>query len=112
MTALLTSVVLGVIFAFFSTQNTGPISLNFGEYTFTIPTYLAILVPTIIALTLAYFFHIARDLSQKLTISEQKDNIRDLKKQLAEVTKIAHKYQLESTKLKSENSSPIDDDSI
>jgi hypothetical protein len=104
---------LGVIFAIFATQNTGSVSLNFGDYVLNnIPTYLVVLTPLLIGLALALLFHIARDLSQKLTINEQKDDIRNLKKQLAEVTKIAHKYQLESTKLKSENGSPVDEDSI
>ncbi len=113
MATLLVAVALGVIFAVFSTQNTAPISLNFGQYVLpNIPTYLAILIPLLAGLGIALFLHIARDLSQRLTISEQKDAIKNLKKEVAEVTKEAHKFQLESTRLKSENGHTDDEDSI
>ncbi len=107
------SVALGVVFAIFSTQNTGPVTLNFGSYVLSnIPLYLAILVPLLGGLILALLLHIVRDLSQRLTISEQKDKIKNLKRELAEVTKEAHKFQLESTRLKSENGNSADEDSI
>jgi uncharacterized integral membrane protein len=113
MAVLLVSVVLGVIFAVFGTQNTAPVDLNFGGYVLAgVPMYLAVLIPLLIGLVLALFLHIARDLSQRLTISEQKDKIKNLKQELAEVTKSAHKYQLESTRLKSENGDSGDEDSI
>ena len=47
-----------------------------------------------------------------MTINEQKDEIKRLKKEIAEVTKDAHKFQLENTKIKSENEEPEDADSI
>lgn len=113
MAVLLISVVLGVLFAFFATQNTGSVALNFLSYTLpNVPIYLAIIVPLLIGLVIAYFAHIAKDLSQNLTINEQKDDIKNLKKELVEVTKIAHKFQVENSHLKNENGSPTDPDSI
>lgn len=113
MAVLLVSVVLSIIFAFFATQNTGLISLNFLSYTIpNVPIYLAIIVPILISLILAYFIHVARDLSQNLTLNEQKDEIKNLKNELAEVTKIAHKMQVENSKLKKEKGLPMDPDSI
>jgi uncharacterized integral membrane protein len=113
MATLLASVALGVLFALFATQNTSPVTLNFGGRTLAnIPIYLAILIPLLTGLTLALLFHIVKGLSQNLTISEQKDQMKNLKKELAEVTKDAHKFQLENTKLKTENGNPEDEDSI
>jgi len=110
---LLIAVGLGVLFAIFGTQNTIPVTLHFAGRTLpNIPLYLAVLVPLLIGLILALLFHIFRDLSQSLTINEQKDEIKRLKKEIAEVTKDAHKFQLENTKIKSENETPADADSI
>lgn len=107
------AVALGVLFAVFATQNTGPVTLNLAGHIFTnIPLYLAILVPLLIGLLLAFLLHIFKDLSQSLTINEQKDEIKKQKGEIAEVTKDAHKFQLENTKIKSENGEPDDEDSI
>src|SRR5512141_3264975 len=106
MATLLTAVILGVIFAIFSTQNTGPVTLNLGGHIIqNIPIYLAILIPLVTGLLLAFLLHITKDLSQNMTINEQKDDIKKLKNDLAEVTKQAHKFELESTKLKEQNGS-------
>jgi uncharacterized integral membrane protein len=113
MFALLVSVALGVLFAVFATQNTGPVSLNLGgHHIANIPLYLAVLVPLLIGLLMALFFHLIKDLSQSLTINEQKDQIKNLKKEVAEITKEAHKFQLESSKLKEKNGDAGDGDSI
>ena len=94
MVTLLLAIALSVLIAVFSTQNTGPISLNFGTHTLeNIPTYLAILIPLLIGLVIAFVLHLARDLSQNLTLNEQADTIKNLKKEVAEITKEAHKYK-------------------
>ncbi len=113
MLTLLTTVVLGVIFAIFATQNTEGVAVNFGNYTLSnIPIYLVILVPLLIGLLLAYFIYVIRDLSQNLTIDEQKEKMQRLKKELAEVAKAAHKFQVENIKIKKENGEPTDPNSI
>lgn len=113
MATLISVVALGVLFAVFATQNTALVSLNIGTYVINqVPLYFAILVPLLIGLLLAFLFHIFKDLSRSLTINEQKDEIKKLKKEIAEVTKDAHKFQLENTKIKSENDEPADADSI
>ena len=113
MFTLLTAVILGVLFAVFATQNTGTISLNFaGHILSNIPLYLAILVPLLIGLLLAMLFHLTKDLSQSLTINEQKDEVKKLKNDLAETTKSSHKFEIENAKIKTENGEPTDEDSI
>jgi len=113
MVTLLTAVVLGILFAIFATQNTGPVTLNFGNYIIpSIPVYLITLIPLLIGLLLALFFHLAKDLSQGLTINEQKDEIKKDKKDLAEITKSSHKFEVENAKIKTENGEPTDENSI
>ncbi len=113
MITLLTAVVLGTVFAIFSTQNTNQIDLYVGKFTVhSVPVYLAILIPLLIGMTLAYFIYIARNLSQSLTIREQKEKLSKLSNELAETTKEAHKLQLDNVRLKKEHGEPIDGNSI
>lgn len=113
MVTLLTTVALGIFFAIFATQNTGPVSLNFAGYTLpNVPVYLAILVPLLVGLILAMLFHVFKDLSQSLTINEQKDENKNLKKDLAETTKSSHKFEVENAKIKNENGEPDDENAI
>jgi len=112
MLILLTTVVLGIAFALFAVQNTAPASLRFGEYIIeNIPIYLIVLIPLLLGLTVSYFIYLARDLSANLTSNEQKDKIKQLKRDLAEETKKAHKLELENTKFKAKTGD-FDEDSI
>ncbi len=112
MLLLLTTVVLGTLFAVFATQNTGSTSLNFGSYTLTgIPNYLAILVPLLVGLLISSLVYIMRTLSSNMTIGEQKDEIEKLKKELTEVNKKAHQLELANAKLKTKVGE-FDEDSI
>lgn len=113
MVTLLITVGLGIFFAIFATQNTVPVSLNFAGYTLpNIPLYLAILIPLLAGLLLALFFHIVKDFSQRLTINKQKNENKNLKKDLAETTKSSHKFEVENAKIKTENGEPDDENSI
>lgn len=113
MLTLLITVVLGVAFAIFATQNTEPTTINLGDFALTsVPTYLVVLIPLTVGLILAYLLYLVKDLSQNLTIDEQKDKIRTLKKELAETTKTAHKLQVENVKMKQIKGGPKDENSI
>lgn len=113
MPALITTVVLAVAFALFATQNTTGVTLNFGSYvTRNIPLYLVVLLPLLLGLLLALLFHVAKDLSSSLTISEEKGRVKKLKKELVEVTKTAHKLEVENAKLKTQLGEPEDENSI
>lgn len=112
MLVLLITVVLGIVFALFATQNTAPTSIYLGSYTLeNVPVYLVALIPLLIGLSVSFFIHITRVLSDSLTISEHKDEVKNLKRELAEITKQAHKLELENTKLKAEVGE-FDEDSI
>lgn len=113
MVTLLITVALGIFFAIFATQNVGLVSLNFAGFTLSsIPIYLVVLIPLLIGLLLAMFMHILKDLSQSLTINKQKDENKNLKKDLAETTKSAHKFELENAKIKTENGETDDENAI
>ncbi len=113
MLTLVFTVLLAGLFAFFATQNTSGVSLNFAGYVLSdIPLYLVILFPLLTGLVLSFLFHMVKDLSASLTINEGKTRVKSLKKELAEVTKQAHKLEIENAKLKTQTGEPEDENSI
>ncbi len=113
MLTLVVAVIMAGLFALFATQNTGSIQINLGSYVLPkFPIYAAILIPLIIGLLASYFIHIMYYLSLRLTINEQKDELKKFKRENADLTKDLHKLELENTKLKNKNGKPVDEDSI
>ena len=113
MLVLIVAVTVGILFAFFATQNTQGIPLIFGNYRIEdIPIYLVMLVPLAVGILVALFIRIPKDLSQSLTASEHKDELKKLKAELAETTKKAHKFEIENAKLKTELGAPDDENSL
>lgn len=113
MLTLIFVVILGVGVALFAMQNTAPTSLSLWQYKISdIPTYIVALAPFVIGLFIAWFINLVKDLSQRLTIGEQKDEIKREKQEIAELTKKVHKLEIEDTKLKAEKGEDIDEDSI
>jgi len=113
MLTLILTVLLGLGFALFATQNTGVVTLNFGQfYLYNIPLYLVILATLIIGLCASFIIYITRDLSARLTEDEMKDELKKLKSENAELVKSLHKFELENTKLKAKTGEEFDDDSI
>ena len=103
MLTLVVTVFVAVGFAFFATQNSGPVSLNFGQYTFPdLPIYLVAIIPLLTGILLSWLFHITKDLSSSLTINEQRDKIKKLKGEAVDLTKKVHELELENTKLETE----------
>ncbi len=76
------------------------------------PIYLAILTPLLIGLLLGFIIYVLKDLSKDLTIREHRDRIKNLKKDLAEITRKAHKLEIENNKLKGELGKDQDENSI
>lgn len=113
MPTLVITGIFGLALAYFATLNTGVTSLNLGGFTLeSVPMYLVILIPPILALIVSYLISLIKDLSSNLTISEQKDEIKNLKNENAELIKRVHKLELENTKIKAENGEAEDENSI
>lgn len=76
------------------------------------PVYIAVILPLFLGILLAYGIHILRGFSYKMVIRKLKGQVKDLKKELTETRKDAHKFELESAKVKAENGEPEDENSI
>ncbi|OGM20635.1 hypothetical protein A2955_02950 [Candidatus Woesebacteria bacterium RIFCSPLOWO2_01_FULL_37_19] len=102
MIILILVIVFGITFAYFATQNTAFISLYFGPYVLpNVPIYLVILGSMACSILIAGIVYLVRSLASNLTLSEKEGQLKSLKKELAEVTRTAHKLELENAKLKS-----------
>ncbi len=114
MLIVIITVVFGVAFAIFATQNTGLVSVQFGPYSLTnIPIYALVLATAATTLFVAGFLYVVKSLSSSLTISEKEDEIKKTKEEEAELTKEVHKLELENTKLKAElGEEDVDEDSL
>ncbi|MFZ3301570.1 MAG: lipopolysaccharide assembly protein LapA domain-containing protein [Microgenomates group bacterium] len=113
MLTLFLIVVVSILFSIFATLNTGLVSFNFGYIVIpNIPIYLAILVPVLLTIVVSLIVHAIRNLSSSLIISNQKNKIKDLRRELAEVVKNNHKLELENAKFKAEVGEPEDANSI
>lgn len=113
MLTLILTAVMSILFAIFATQNTGLVDLNFGNYfVTTIPIYIAILIPILLSLVISFTLQLINNFANILTIRNQKKTIKNLKRELAEVTKELHKSELENVKFKAELGEPKDANSI
>ena len=111
---LILIVAFGVLFSAFATQNTNPASLYIGPYSLSdIPIYMVILATLFLGLVSAGLVYLIYYLSSSLTISDKDKQLKNLKKDLVETTKMIHKLELENTKLKAKlGEDDFDDDSI
>ncbi|OGM32431.1 hypothetical protein A2962_02915 [Candidatus Woesebacteria bacterium RIFCSPLOWO2_01_FULL_39_61] len=113
MLTLVVTVVLGLAFALFATQNTQGVDLNFGSYYLpNVPVYLVALFPLLMGLLASLIIHTAKDLMAGITIDEDKKEIKKMTQENAELVKEVHKLELENTKLKAKNGEEFDEDSI
>lgn len=113
MLTLVVTVFFGLGFALFATQNTGPVDVFIGPYTIpNVPIYLVILASIVIALLVCGFLYLLKSLSSSLTIREKEEELKKTKSEMAEVTKTAHKLELENTKLKAESGEAKDENAI
>jgi uncharacterized integral membrane protein len=114
MLTLVITVLLGLGFALFATQNTDPVSVYVGSLAISnIPLYQVILAAIVFTLLISGFIYLLRSLSSSLTISEKDSELTKVKEELGEVTKQAHKLELENTKLKTRlGEEEEDEDSI
>lgn len=113
MLILFLAIVLSIVFSLFATQNTGLITLYFYSISLpNIPIYLVVLASILLTFVISLMIQFIKNLFSGMTISNQKSKIKELKRELAEVTKDFHKLELENAKFKNELGEPQDENSI
>ena len=93
-------IALLLFFSFFIVQNTVVVPVKIGEYIFSTPLPLAIIVPLSVAMLLFAFFHLGLMRKANLIIRDLEDTVEQDQNQVLEITKQAHALEIENRKLK------------
>ncbi len=89
-----------MITAYFASQNTTPISLNFLNYTTpSVPAYFALVGALLAGLGLSWIFSLINSIATGFTIRGKESTIKDYKKENDELLKKNHQLELENTRL-------------
>lgn len=111
MIALILFIVFGILFSFFATMNTSPVTLQIGSSTLTnIPIYLVVLSSVGLGVVFATIFYFVKTISYKFAFGRRKKELADKNKEIAELTRELHKLEIENTKLKTKTGEEQEDD--
>ena len=108
---LIVYVILAIVFAYFSTQNTNPISLTLATYKIeNIPIYIVLGVTLLIGLLFSWLHGLVGGFTSSMKIIGKENIIKDERKAIHELTKKVNELQLENARLtgalKSESKDP------
>lgn len=113
MATLITTVLLGLIIAYFATQNTGVVSLRFLQYNIpNVPLYVVVAGSLLVGLLLSWIISIVNGIATSLTMRGKESKIKDYRKENADLTKRIHQLELENTRLRAETNDETDDKSL
>ncbi len=113
MATLIVTVLFGLIIAFFATQNSGVISLNFLNYTIPgIPVYIVVAGALLVGLLFSWIISSIKDIATGFTIRGKENKIKDYRKENAELVKKIHQLELENARLSAKTDAPVDDKSL
>ncbi len=103
MVTLIVTLLFGFVIAYFATQNTADISLNFLNYSLPgIPAYVVVGGALLIGVFLSWIISLVGRINTGLTMRGKDSKIKDYKKENEELTKQIQELELENTKLKTE----------
>lgn len=114
MLALVGIVIFGLIFAFFATINTTPITINLGYTTLSqIPLYVAIFVSLGAGLLIAALIYMGKSVLTFFKVGKTEHELTRAKETITDLTKRVHTLELENTKLKTKmGEEEADEDSL
>lgn len=101
MAILLLTVVFGILFAFFATQNTSFVNIRFGQYLLTgMPIYLVVLMSLLVGLFIASIFSFFGWASSSLRIAGRDYRIRNDEKAISDLKENLQKLKEENEVLR------------
>ena len=111
MLVLLSLAVLGVGVALFAMQNSQPVALHFGGYSFVdVPIYVLVLCTLLIGFFISWIISLFNSIFTSLTLRGKNNKIKKAEKDKTELTKQLHKLELENEHLKDKDT--VDDKSM
>lgn len=111
MLALLLYIAFGLVFGYFATLNTSTVSVYFGSSSIqNVPMYILILLSLGIGVLFATIFYLVKLFGiQRLLNKKDKEGLA-YDKEIAELTKVNHKLEIENTRLKTKSGETEEDD--
>ena len=103
MLSILLSVVFGLAIGYFATQNTAPVTIQFGDLVVeNVPLYMVTIGSLMVGLLIAWIFYIARTVSTTLTIAGKDHEVKRSKRTVSDLEQRVHELEAENTRLRSE----------
>lgn len=112
MLALILFLVVGLLFGYFATLNTGLVSVHFGTASLeNIPMYILVLASFGIGILFSGLFYLLRSIPAWLAWGKREKELSHAQKEITDLTKKIHTLELENAKLiaKSEGESGDED---
>jgi uncharacterized integral membrane protein len=99
MATLIITLLFGLVIAFFATQNTQDLSLNFLNYTTPgVPAYVVIVGAVLLGLGFSWILNLINSIFNGLEMRGKENKIKDYKQENAELLKRIHQLELENAK--------------
>jgi hypothetical protein len=113
MIVLLATIVFGLFFGIFATQNTGGVTLYLGSYILpNLPIFYIVLGAFFIGVASAWFLSLFHSFSTFFILRRKENTIRELKKTTGELIRRVHQLELEIVKTKDPAAKKIDEDAL
>ena len=107
MLTLIAAVILGIVGAYFATQNPGYTDINLLGYAYHIPLYLLVLGSLLIGLLVASLVQIGDILSSSLTLMNKEGELKNSQKSLNYLKDRVNQLELENARLRSKDNEII-----
>lgn len=114
MIALILFIAFGILFGYFSTLNTGTVSVQFGTSSVNnIPLYILVLASLGVGVLFTALFYTLKSLSYRFAFGKKNRDLAQAQKEISSLTRENHQLELEIARLKSKTGeSTEDEDSI
>lgn len=113
MTALVLMVLLGVVFAYFATQNTLGTNLLVGPYNWAnVPLYMIVLGSLLLGMVISWFISIISGIGSALSMRRRDSTIKAREKDLESMQSKLHDLELENARLRGEKQEVIHEEKV
>lgn len=102
MASLILVTIVGLVFAYLATQNTGRVDLSLSGYVLNIPIYLVALGSLLIGFLISSIFSIIDGISAFFTIQGKDSKIKNTQNTVGQLEERIHNLELENAQLKGE----------
>jgi uncharacterized integral membrane protein len=109
MLVLIVGVIVGLMMAYFATQNTTPVTIRLAQYALEeIPLYLVVVGSLFVGLFISWILYLARAVSSRLTIYGKDHEVRRARRTAADLETRVQELQAENAQLKTDHSYPFE----